>query len=368
MLFREDREQARVPLVAAEELSLEHGMLARAVVAGARRIYVDAMLGEDLPGLLRQVSLLEPLSRGLRDRFARPLLLNNLGVLHMAMAQRERARAAFENAHAAIAGVQKPDLELTTIDRNLAMLTSDGDVRAALVRSVWERRRGELGDTHLSTLEVQLSYAKYLPDPGKALPVAREACARYRAVYPELRTQRAECGAYQAFLAGELGELGDAAAMFDEVAALLAGDLLEDAPARRLLASASAAGLRGDEPAARTGFAGALALATGDAWWIREAAAQAHLGLGLTWRTAGDLRLSIDHLERAIATYDELAKLNEEVEFKQRLALARLTLADLLRGRGGADGRAAELERVAAEFYRVAGPESYRRRLAALAR
>jgi len=368
LLFREDRAGARVPLAAAEELSFEHGMLARGVVAAARRIYVDAMRGDDLAGLLRQAGVIEPLSRGLRDGFARPLLLNNLGVLHMALQQREQARASFEQARAAVAGVRQPDLELTTIDRNLAMLTTDADERAALVKRVWERRRAALGDAHLSTLEVLLSYAKYLPDPGKALPVVREACARYREAHPELRTPRAECQAYQAFVTSELGDLLGAAALFDDVVAVFADGASDGAHIAHRLAMGHAAWCRGDAAAARAAFAEVLRIATGDAWWVRGAAAQAHLGIGLAWRTADPPRAAIDHLERAVATYQDLAGLNEDVESKQRLALARLTLAARLRQAGDATPRIAELERQAAAFYRAAGPESYRDRLASLPR
>jgi len=368
LLFREDRAQARGPLAAAEELSFEHGMLARGVVAAARRIYVDAMRGDDLPGLVRQAAVIEPLSRGLRDGFARPLLLNNVGVLHMALEQREQARAAFAQARVALAGVRQPDLELTTIDRNLAMLTSDGDQRAALARSVWERRRAALGDAHLSTLEALLSYAKYLSDPGAALPVVRESCARYREQYSELRGPRVECHAYEAFVTSELGDLRGAASSSDEVVAVLAGDASANARIARLLATGHAARYRGDDRAARAAFAEVLAAATGDAWWLREAAAHAHLGIGQGWSTFEPPRAALEHLERALATYEQLDKLNEESESKQRLALARVTLAAALRHHGGAAPRVAELERMAAEFYRAAGPESYANRLASLTR
>jgi hypothetical protein len=99
LLQRYEFADAIVPLAMAEELALEHRRLGDAVIAGARRLYAESMRGMSLDRLAGQVALLEPLSRGLRaDRFARPLLLNYVGVAYMTRGERAQARAHFDAA------------------------------------------------------------------------------------------------------------------------------------------------------------------------------------------------------------------------------------------------------------------------------
>jgi eukaryotic-like serine/threonine-protein kinase len=364
LLFEGEYQRARGPLAKAEALSFEHGLLTRAVIAGARRIYVSGMQGDNLPGLVGEAAVLEKVSRSLRDGFARPLLLNNIGAMHLAMAQRRQANEAFTLAKQELATVAEPDLELSIIDFNAAMLIEDDAIRGQAMRNVWQRRRAQLGDEHLQTLEAQLATAKYLRDPTRAAEVTRDACARYRQVYPNMLPLREECGAYLALISRELGDTGGALAVYDEVSALARQDPRGEVPA--LLAAGAAAALRNQDASARDTFVKVIALATGSEWWVRRQAAEAHLGIGLRWRSAPELQGPMDHLERAIATYAELSALNEESEYRLQLALARATLAALLRKRGHAEARVAELERLADEFYRAAGASSYQLRLRAL--
>jgi eukaryotic-like serine/threonine-protein kinase len=364
LLFEGENERAQGPLAKAEALSFEHGLLTRAVIAGARRIYVRSMRGDNLAGLVGEAAVLEKVSRSLRDGFARPLLLNNIGAMHLAMAQRRQANEAFTMAKQELATVAEPDLELSIIDFNAAMLIEDDAIRGQAMRNVWQRRRAQLGDEHLQTLEAQLATAKYLRDPMRAAEVTRDACARYRQVYPNILPLRVECGAYLALISRELGDTGGALAAYDEVSALARQGKGGEVPA--LLAAGAAAGLRGQDASARAAFAQVISLATGSEWWVRRQAAEAHLGIGLLWRSAPELQGPMDHLERAIATYAELSALNEESEYRLQLALARATLAALLRKQGHAEARVAELERLAGEFYRAAGASSYQLRLRAL--
>src|SRR5690606_19137419 len=151
LLLQRELEAAIATLRLAEQTGLEHGLLALAVTAAARRLYAESVSGQGLAGLERQLAVFEPLSRSLRgDRFARPLLLNNAGVVYMAAGQRDHAYRYFRLARAALDSVDRPDLELTAIDQNLAMITSDPGARAALARATWLQLRDALGEQHLS--------------------------------------------------------------------------------------------------------------------------------------------------------------------------------------------------------------------------
>jgi eukaryotic-like serine/threonine-protein kinase len=366
LLVRSDYAEAIVVLAEVEKLALAHGLLAPAIEAGARRIYCESMQSDDLATVLGRAELLEPLSRGLQgDRFARPLLLNNLGVLHQSMGQRALAQAAFAKASAAVATVREPDLELSAIDHNLAMLTREDDVRERLARGVWQRRRALVGAEHPLTLEALLSYGKFVRDPARALPLVAEACALYRQFHPDLLARRAHCGGYEGLLTSELGRPEQAAAAYQDTARLSAGT--DDAYLRQqhLLAAAAASLERGQVRDARAAFETVLAGATGQDWWIRARAATARLGIARTWRAPEDPRAAIAHLEQAIVILEEVSGLTEDTEHKLRLALARMTLATLWRRRGRV-ARAAELAGLAAEYYRHAGSATYQERISVL--
>ncbi|MEZ4362967.1 MAG: protein kinase [Kofleriaceae bacterium] len=369
LLFQGDVAGAQAPLARAEELSFAHELRARAVVAAARRLYAEAMDGGDLAGLLRQGELLEKLSRPMRDGFARPLLLNNLGVLHMARKEPELARAAFLDAKRAIGG-RAQDLELTAIDRNLAMGEADPVERARLARGVWEARRAQLGELHLFTLEAQASYGMYLVDPAPSRAVMREACERYRTFHPGARRVIEDCTAYQAFLTFELDELSEARRGYLQVAELSAarGDAATEL--RHQVALGNAALCAGDAREARRAFERALrtAATAESADWGHKYTAQAELGVGLAWPAFAQPTQALPHLERAVELHGKLAALNSSPEHQRRLALARGTLAALLRRTGGDVARAVELQAQAEAFYRSAGADSYRHRLAQLER
>jgi predicted Ser/Thr protein kinase/tetratricopeptide (TPR) repeat protein len=364
LLARSAYAEAQKILADVEKLALATGLLAPAVEAAARRIYCEAMESDgDQKALLRQAEVLEPLSHGLRGGgLARPLLLNNLGVVHMSLAQRGLARAAFAEARTLVAGLQHPDLELSAIDRNLAMLTPEDDARERLARGVWERRRSLLGDEHPSTHEALLSYGKYVRDPARALPLMTEACSLYRRHHPELLDARAHCGSYQGLLSSELEDHASAVAAYEEVVRVTADSTDAYLRVQHLLARADVSLERGELPSARVAFQDVLAGATGTAWWDRVRAATAHLGIARTWRTPEDVRTATVHLEQAIAIFEEVSTLNEDTEYKLRLALARMTLSELLREHGRA-ASAAALARLAADYYRAVGPVAYQRRL-----
>src|SRR5205823_4501937 len=110
-----------------------------------------------------------PLARAREcDHFARPLLLNNIGAAYMAIGDREKARDYFEKAKQDLGSYPSADLELTSIDRNLALLTSDDAQRTALAKAVWQRLRDALGEAHPTTLDALSAYSAFEPDPSVA--------------------------------------------------------------------------------------------------------------------------------------------------------------------------------------------------------
>lgn len=318
-------------LATAEQLALEHGLLASAVIAAARRIYVDGLDGRDVERLLGEAGVLEPLSRGLPgDRFARPLLLNNIGVLHMSRGERELAREAFETARQSLAGVPAPDLELTSIETNLAMLTPEPTAREGLARSVWLRLRDQLGPQHLLTLELLNGYSHYVADAAVALPLSAEACRLYREFHPELVPVRAEWTYYQSLLAAETRDLARATALREEIVAFAADTRDPDAVSWRELAAGHVALQHGDARAALAHFERVRAQFAGKPdWWDRQRAAHALLGLAQAEGVVDQVRAALEHVGEAANIFADLTKVNEDLQNHLGLATARRVAATM---------------------------------------
>jgi hypothetical protein len=342
IVARHEYANAIPPLRLAEELSATTGASASFVEAGARRLYAEAMLRQSAPAvLLAEGELLEKMSRQLRDGFARPLLLNNLGAVHMTMADRERAHERFRAAAAAL-GERPVPPELYAIKRNLAMLTRDDATRLELAREVLEQRRRVVGDAHPLTIEAQLTLGKYEADLGSALPRVEKACADYDRYQPRALTLRARCGLYLAMLRGELGDAPGALAQYEAVAALAAAPAaLPNGPRSSLpllfgLARGAASLGRGLRAEARAELTALLATATattaaGDDWWSRYLVATARLGVAMTSSTdAASRRAALEYLTLAIPVLREVRALNEDREYQLRLMQACRELARLV--------------------------------------
>jgi len=346
LLFRRELAQAIAPLRVAEEVAFEHGMLPLAVTAAARRLYAEGSTGASLESLVRELAVIEPLSRGLSGHHvARPLLLNNAGVVYMAQGKRDEARTYFERARAALAGVAEPDLELTSIDRNLAMVTSDATVRSELARAAWERLRDALGPQHLSTIEALYMYGHYVADPVVSLPLVREACDLYASWHPDLTDLRADCGTYQAFLMELLGDAEGAARTYDEVAALARHSADPTARSWGQLAAGHASLYRQRPDDALALFHAVIdELSGGEAgWWESQRVGYARIGAGLAQVALGRTREGAEQLEAAVPILISMAAINEDVENHQRLALVRLSLAELLTSQRATSSRGREL-------------------------
>ncbi|HEY0479470.1 MAG TPA: serine/threonine-protein kinase [Kofleriaceae bacterium] len=329
LLRRSEFAAATAPLSRARGVGLEHRLLALAVEAGARQLYVEAMQDNRHTDLLRDAALLEPISRGLAgDHFARPLLLNNIGTVQMADGDRASARRSFDDAHAALQGVASPDLELTCIDKNRAMLTPDPAERTRLARGVWERRRDALGEHHLFTLDGLDSYARYEADPEAAWGILAEECAGYDA-HPELIGLRMYCHSYRAFLTEYRGDAQGAQAIYLDIARLAEHAAVRDSFWGEL-ATGHSRRLAGDAAGAIAAFAPVFAACSESRdWWVRYRAADAELGWGLAEQARGHVEEAGRHLHHAATMYDEIALHNEETEFRLRAALARRAISVL---------------------------------------
>lgn len=324
LLGRGEFKDAAVLLARSRSVALANSLEAIAVEAGARQLYVEAVQDGRTADILRDAALLEPLSRTLvANHFARPLLLNNIGVVHMANGDRAAAKSSFEAAKAALIGDSLPDLELSCIDKNLAGLEPEPVRRNALTRSVWERRRDALGEYHLSTLEAQDAGARLEADPEKAYPLVTATCAGYDAAHPELIGLRAYCASYRAFLAEYLGHYQESLAIYRGITALVTEKVDPSYAFWGQLAEGHFRRLAGDPAGAITAFMPIANQFHGSPdWWVRYRAADAELGIGLAEIDRRRGNEGRQQLRIAAAMYKEISGHNEEAEFRLRAARA----------------------------------------------
>jgi eukaryotic-like serine/threonine-protein kinase len=362
-IARRDLEGARAALGPARGLALEHQMLAAAVEASARLIYVEGMAVGDLERLERDLAYVLPLSAGLGgDGFARALLLNNAGTVYLAASKRAEAAALFEQAHELITRRAIRDLELAGVEGNLAMVTADDARRMALARHGWERVRAALGDHHLQTLEALMRYAQDVLDPEDAFARMTTVADGYQRFHPGIVRPRVHVAVKRAFLAGELADRDRARAV-----ALYEAAVEATAPA--------SAG--GDADLARWHHlvAGELALLHDDAgravaelvvvhrasiasrnWWERADALRAAVGLGRAELALRHTDAAARYLEQAVQGYPEIRAINEDVEHRRSFARAQRGLADLLRSTGQDPARVTRLQDSVDAWHRLARP------------
>jgi tetratricopeptide (TPR) repeat protein/predicted Ser/Thr protein kinase len=321
LLARWDNHGAAAALRRARSIALAQHQFAMAVEAAARIVYAEGTEHADANVAERDAAVFLPLSESLSgDHFARPLLLNNLGTVYMAAENRAQAARYFQQAHDSLAGVTSPDLELTVIDRNLAMLTPDARQREALARGAWQRLQRETGDAHLATIEALLAYARYITEPARALPLLGRACEGLEEHHPELVDERVYCESYHAFLLGEAGDLAGQRRTFEVVIRIGAGSTDDEVISRIRIARGHLKLLTGDLSGAVADFESASGEgATSAHWWTQERAADAMLGLG-----EARLRLGEDAAARSLTAaaeiYRKVTTVSEDAEARLKLA------------------------------------------------
>ncbi|HEU0036201.1 MAG TPA: serine/threonine-protein kinase [Kofleriaceae bacterium] len=350
---------AMEPLMLARTTALEQAMIPAAVEAGARLVYAESMLEASRTNAQRDAAFLEPLSkRQSCADFARPLLLNNLGVAFLSAGDRAKAFAYFKDARSAFEDATHPDLELTIIDRNLAMLTSDDIQRTEISASVVRRFRDALGAVHPTTLEAIWNAAEYEVDPAKAYELAQTATEALRKFHPTLVHVSALAEAGRAYLASELSDRTRARKDYTLAIARIDESGDSDFVTLRSLVSGELALMEGHPEAARAEFLKVLAArAQSTAWWNRLEVLRAELGLGAAALALGDQPQAIARLEAAINGLPEVIRVNEYLLPRRLLARAERLLAQAHRARHE-EARAEAYERDARNFYER-GPLGY---------
>jgi len=325
-----DLRGAAPPLAEARTVALEHGMTTAAVEAAARLLFAEGNSNPDLAILRHDADVFEPLATGLpaSEHFARPLLLNNIGTVYMALERRDDAEKYFQAAHRALGGVADMDPELSCVDKNLAMVTRDATERERLARGTWEYRRARLGDGHLETLDALDSYANYSADPGRALPLITEACRGFDSLHPDDLAWRVPCNDYRALLTELKGDLAGAAAIHAEIEQAAAS--APGMESYRQLASGRLLARGGDFEGAR-GELSAVIQRDGASkhWWNRARAFDAEMELAAVEHTVHHDAEARRHLEAAVVGYRANAAINEKLEPVLRGAAAAAALAAL---------------------------------------
>jgi tetratricopeptide (TPR) repeat protein len=333
LLARWDNSGAAAAFRRARAIALAQHQFAIAVEAAARLLYAEGMQHADVGAAERDASVFLPLSESLSgDQFARPLLLNNLGAVYTAAGDRSRATDYFRHAHEALVAVRSPDLELTIIDRNLAMVTGDAGRREALARGVWQRLQDESGDAHLSTVEALIAYARYIAEPSRALPLLTHACQTLDAFHPELVEERAYCEAYREFLLGQVGDVPEQRRSCEAVVRTGAGSTSDEVISHVALARAQIKLLDGD-PSGAIAELESVGRSRSDSphWWEQVLPADISLLLGTARHRLGQDLAAERALRAAREIYQHVAPINEEAEFHLKLLVAQRELATVRR-------------------------------------
>jgi eukaryotic-like serine/threonine-protein kinase len=138
--------------------------------------------------------------------FARTLLYNNIGVMHLNA--KHPAAAATWFAMAREAGTQVPasNPELNSVWRNLALVTTDQREREVIMARVVAELERELGPDHPNTLEARIDRAMLIPAPERSLAELLPPCSRFQTLHPHLKDKLSLCAFEVGLLADEQGD------------------------------------------------------------------------------------------------------------------------------------------------------------------
>lgn len=246
-LFRNELDAARPLLDEATKLALASDMTDVAVEATARQVFVDGGFSGDTTRLAQRLNYIEPLSSSKRtSRFARALLMNNIGTVYLAANQTTSARDYFERAERVLDG-ELPNVELVCIDQNLASLTTDHAKRERLLWRAWDRMRRAYGENHLSTLDARGLLAQFTSDAHESLTMLDHVCISYRDDHPDFPRLYASCLLETSFLAWLL-DADDVQSRFEDALAVSVANASTSIIDRRHVITALLA-LHGGDPA-----------------------------------------------------------------------------------------------------------------------
>ncbi|MEO8699668.1 MAG: serine/threonine-protein kinase [Kofleriaceae bacterium] len=316
-------ELATPMLSSAMQSALATGQRNMAVEAGARRLYAATLSKPDIDRLRSDAEYLEALAQSLpRDRFARPLLLNNIGAAYSALGEEDHAIAYFQRARDLIKSDPDPNIELVAIAQNLGTSSPDPIEREVSTKSVWVHLERMLGPYHRYTLLAHETYALFSANAREAATRITPVCDSYRVMHPTLVHQFASCMQRLATIATDLGDrkLADSA----WAATIQATDRRTEpllVSARRLAQGELA--LARNLPLDRAAL-GALILEfnSEEFWWQRQPAFHAELLLGLS----DDKRNQ--HLAAAANGYSDVVRRNFSIVYRIQLSRAQRALRD----------------------------------------
>ncbi len=330
-----------------------------AAEALALRLYVrgrndgTAKALEDLDVAREMVARLPPHNR------VHGLLLNNAGNLYMATGDVDKAAALFREALDARETALGPKhVEVAYTLFNLAIVTPAGPERMQLVQRTLEILENQLGRVHPQTIEVRLHSSTFAGDPREARALVAPACDTLAPYTPDNHALRARCLATLAHHAAEAGDEPAAAAAFRDVDRLLASPDVA-LPALELASLRARASLyTTSSPAVLDALRAAISPPTGnEPPWQRSARGEFELLLGLHLAKLGQHSEARTVLTAAVTDYE--AAPSDELQSSQRLAAARIALADHLVAHPAAPedaARATTLRSQADSWYRDAGP------------
>ncbi|MCR9163215.1 MAG: protein kinase domain-containing protein [Nannocystaceae bacterium] len=277
-------EQSKHDLRTAWELALLQRRFPLAVEAWSRWAWLSGTDVPDAGPLLEQSPLIDALVRGVAPGSAEEALFhNNVGGLHLAGSELERARVSFRRAVDIATGLKRPPAELYNASVNLALVTQDNDTRDAVFHDVQREQRARLGDEHPQVLHLELLFAVTTASPRTRAQVLETLVATYEEFHPEMILPRVEAHLELAWSKLRDGNGPEAAANFSASADLDDRDLSAD------VARGYADLARGDPAAARLRFE-AVESGTADSQWQRYNAAHALLGLAVIDQSAERFR------------------------------------------------------------------------------
>jgi predicted Ser/Thr protein kinase/tetratricopeptide (TPR) repeat protein len=326
-LQMEDRAAAVARLTTATTIGLASGRADVGIEAWARRAFVDGTW--DHPNTaLAGLDVIDALATRSRSAFARALLANNVGAVHLARSERAAAKDSFVRALTWARDVHGPGaVELVAVRTNMALVADDPaetdrlflDARAELARL--------LGPDHPDTLNVEWTRAmKSIASTHEAATYLASVCARHE-LHPSIATRAAGCYAELAELREAEGDRDGARAAIGRAVAL-GQATLDDTPE----VAGYAALYRGDPTAALRAFDAVLATIPrqlGEPFFVGYTRAKLQLGRARALVVANRPREAIAALDAAISGFAEIAPAQQAATIDRKLAAARALKAAL---------------------------------------